>query len=206
MGYFDITLPASIAKALNLPVSDPRRQQLSVLKKLLRKARFTQFGQQYKFDELLLSKHPGKKFQQQVPTFDYSKIYAQWWYKTLEGTPDVCWPGVIKYFALSSGTSEAASKYLPITKDLIRSNTITSFKQLVSLTKYTNVNKSAVGKGWLMLGGSTQLQKGPTYYAGDLSGIQQKNIPFWFQGLGTYINPEKRLPEKKIGVKKLKRL
>lgn len=202
MGYFDITLPASIAKALNLPVSDPRRQQLSVLKKLLRKARFTQFGQQYKFDELLLSKHPGKKFQQQVPTFDYSKIYAQWWYKTLEGTPDVCWPGVIKYFALSSGTSEAASKYLPITKDLIRSNTITSFKQLVSLTKYTNVNKSAVGKGWLMLGGSTQLQKGPTYYAGDLSGIQQKNIPFWFQGLGLY-KPGKKIAREKDWSKKI---
>jgi hypothetical protein len=50
MPYFDIKLPKSIARALNLPVSDARRQQLKVLKKLLRKARFTQFGQLYKFD------------------------------------------------------------------------------------------------------------------------------------------------------------
>lgn len=205
MGYFDIKLPMSIAKALNLPLSDPRRQQLNVLKKLLRKARFTEFGQHYRFDEILLSKHPGKKYQQIVPTTDYSKIYAQWWHKTLEGTPDVCWPGVIKFFALSSGTSEAASKYLPITKDLIRSNTITSVKQLISLTKYTNVNKSAVGKGWLMLGGSTQLQKGPTYYAGDLSGIQQKNIPFWFQGLGLY-KPGKKIAREKDWGKKIEEI
>ena len=126
MAIFDIKLPKTIARALNLPVSDARRQQIKVLKKLLRKARFTQFGQQYKFDEILLSRHPGKKFQQLVPTYNYDKIYKSWWYKTLEGTPDVCWPGVIKYFALSSGTSESSSKYIPVTNELIRSNTITS--------------------------------------------------------------------------------
>jgi GH3 auxin-responsive promoter len=192
MPIFDIKLPASIARALNLPVSDCRRQQIKVLKKLLRKARFTQFGQHYRFDDILLSRHPGKRFQQTVPTYNYNKIYDAWWYKAKEGIPDVCWPGVIKYFALSSGTSDATSKFIPITKELIRSNTITSFKQLLSLTKYQDVPKSAVGKGWLILGGSTQLQKGPTYFAGDLSGIQQKNIPFWFQGLGLY-KPGKKI-------------
>jgi hypothetical protein len=202
MAIFDIRLPKSIAKALNLPQSDPRRQQLKVLKKLLKKARFTQFGQRYKFDEILFSKHVGKSFQQQVPTYNYSKIYEEWWYKTLEGVPDVCWPGVIKFFALSSGTSEAASKYLPITKDLIRSNTITSTRQLLSLARYENIQRSAIGKGWLMLGGSTQLQKGPTYYAGDLSGIQQKNIPFWFMGLGLY-KPGKKIAKEKDWSKKL---
>ena len=205
MALFDIKLPKSIARALNIPVSDARRQQIRVLKKLLRKARFTQFGQKYLFDEILLSKHPGKKFQQLVPTFNYDKLYNEWWYKTLEGTPDVCWPGVIKFFALSSGTSEAASKYIPVTKDLIRSNTITSFKQLMSLTRYENVPKSAIGKGWLMLGGSTQLQKGPTYFAGDLSGIQQKNIPFWFQGLGLY-KPGKKIAREKDWAKKLEEI
>lgn len=205
MAIFELRLPASIARALNIQQKDPRRQQLKVLKKLLKKARFTQFGQRYKFDEILLSKHPGKKFQQLVPTYNYSKIYSEWWYKTLEGVPDVCWPGVIQFFALSSGTSEAASKYLPITKDLIRANTITSFRQLLSLTKYENVPKSALGRGWLLLGGSTQLQKGATYYAGDLSGIQQKNIPFWFSGLGLY-KPGKRIAKEKDWAKKLEEI
>lgn len=202
MAIIEIKLPKGIARALKLPVTDARRQQLKVLKKILRKARFTQFGQQYKFDEILMSRHPGKKFQQLVPTYNYSKIYQDWWYKTLEGIPDVCWPGVIKYFALSSGTSDSSSKHIPITKDLIRSNTITSFRQLLSLTRYENIPKSSIGKGWLMLGGSTQLQKGPTYYAGDLSGIQQKNIPFWFSGLGLY-KPGKKIAKEKDWAKKL---
>lgn len=202
MAIFDIKIPATIARALNIPIRDARRQQIRVLRKLMRKARFTQFGQQFKFDEILLSKHPGKKFQQLVPTYNYDKIYKDWWHKTLEGTPDVCWPGVIKFFALSSGTSEAASKYIPITKELIRSNTITSFKQLLSLAKYENVPKSAIGKGWMILGGSTQLQKGATYFAGDLSGIQQKNIPFWFQGLGLY-KPGKKIAKEKDWSKKI---
>ena len=202
MAIFDITIPKSIARAFNIPLRDPRSQQIKVLKKLLKKARFTQFGQEYHFDDILLSKHPGKKFQQLVPTYNYDKLYKAWWHKTLEGTPDVCWPGVIKFFALSSGTSEASSKYIPVTKELIRSNTITSLKQVVSLSKYENVPKSAIGRGWLMLGGSTQLQKGPTYYAGDLSGIQQKNIPFWFQGLGLY-KPGKKIAKEQDWAKKL---
>ena len=202
MAIFDIILPKSIARALHIPVKDPRRQQLKVLKKLLRKARFTEFGQRYRFDEVLLSRHPGKKFQQLVPSFDYNKIYNAWWHKAKDGIPDVCWPGKIRYFALSSGTSDATSKYIPITRDLIRSNTITSFKQLLSLTRYEHVPRSAVGKGWLILGGSTQLQKGPTYFAGDLSGIQQKNIPFWFQGLGLY-KPGKKIAKEKDWSRKL---
>ena len=90
MAIIDIKLPNTIAKALRLPENNPRRQQINVLKKLLRKARFTEFGQQYRFDEILMSKHAGKKFQELVPTFNYNSIYKQWWHKTLEGNPDVC--------------------------------------------------------------------------------------------------------------------
>ena len=202
MAFLDLKLTKTIAAALRLQVRDPRQQQLRVLKKLLRKSRFTEFGQTYMFDEVLMSKHPGKRFQQLVPAYDYNKIYDQWWHKAKAGVADVCWPGVIKYFALSSGTSESTSKFIPITKDLIRSNTITSFRQLLSLAKYDDVPRRSVGKGWMILGGSTQLQKGATYYAGDLSGIQQKNIPFWFQGLGLY-KPGKKIAKEKDWAKKL---
>jgi len=206
MALIEIKLPRSIARALQLPVSDPRRQQIKVLKKLMRKARFTQFGQFFKFDEILLSKHPGKKFQQLVPTFTYQKIYDEWWHKSVEGTPDICWPGLIKYFALSSGTSESSSKYIPITKDIIRSNVITSVKQFMTLSRYENVPvASSLGKGWLMIGGSTTLQKGPTFYSGDLSGIQQKNIPFWFAGLGLY-KPGKKIAKVKEWSEKLEEI
>ena len=85
MAIFDIKLPKSIARALNIPISNPRSQQIKVLKKLLKKARFTEFGQRYRFDDVLMSNHPGKEFQQHVPTFDYNKIYDAWWYKAKDG-------------------------------------------------------------------------------------------------------------------------
>jgi len=176
MAIFDIKLPKNIARALRLPENNPRNQQLRVLKKLLRKARFTEFGQKYKFDEILISKHVGKKFQELVPTYNYNKIYKEWWHKTLDGTPNVCWPGKIKYYALSSGTSEASSKYIPITNDLLRGNKIVMIKQLLSLRNYEDIPVRSIGKGWLTLGGSTQLQKGAGYYAGDLSGGEKATL------------------------------
>ena len=200
MALIEIQLPKSLAKALRLPQKSPRRQQLKVLRKLLKKARFTQFGQQYRFDEILMSKHPGKKFQELVPTSDYSKIYAAWWNKTLEGQADVCWPGKIKYYALSSGTSEAGSKYIPITNDLLRGNRIVMVKQLLTLRNYHDIPVKSIGKGWLMIGGSTDLQKGPGYYSGDLSGISARKVPFWFQ---PFYKPGKKVARTKDWTRKL---
>lgn len=203
MSIIDLHLPKTIAKALKLPSNSPKRQQIRVLKKLLKKARHTEFGQQYFFDEILLSRHPGKKFQELVPTFDYSSIYKSWWHKTLEGVPDVCWPGKIKYFALSSGTSESSSKYIPITQDLMRGNRIVMIKQLLSLRSYEDIPWKSVGKGWLMLGGSTDLQQGPGYYSGDLSGITAKKAPFWFS---PFYKPGKKIARTKDWNNKLEEI
>lgn len=194
MALIDIKLPKSVVSALRLPENSPKRQQINVLKKLLKKARFTEFGQQYEFDNILLNRHPGKKFQELVPTHDYNTIYEQWWHKTLEGNSDVCWPGKIKFYALSSGTSEAASKFLPITNDLLRGNRMIMIKQLLSLRNYEDIPWKSVGKGWMMLGGSTDLQKGPGYFAGDLSGITAKKAPFWFQ---PFYKPGKKILREK---------
>ncbi|TBR18762.1 MAG: GH3 auxin-responsive promoter [Chitinophagaceae bacterium] len=180
--FFDIQIPPALAASLRLSKKDPRSQQLKVLKKLLRKARFTAFGQQYKFDEILLARHPGKKFQELVPVHDYNKIYKEWWKQTIDGTSDITWPGKIKYYALSSGTSEATSKYIPVTKDMLRSNNKNYFKQFVSLLSYEELPLNSITKSFMMLGGATDLQKGKAgWYAGDLSGILAKKRPFWFQ-------------------------
>jgi hypothetical protein len=203
MAILDIKVPNSILKALRLPQNNPRRQQIKVLKKLLRKARFTEFGQKYLFDEILLSKHPGKRFQELVPTFNYNKIYTEWWHKTIEGKPDICWPGKIRYYALSSGTSESSSKYIPITNDLLRGNKIVMIKQLLSLRTYEDIPYSSIGKGWLTLGGSTDLQKGTDYFAGDLSGITVMKAPFWFQ---PFYKPGKKIAKQKDWNKKLQEI
>jgi hypothetical protein len=200
MPIFEINLPKTISKALGIPLRSPKRAQLRVLKKLLRRARYTAFGQKNKFEQILLSKHPGKAFQQNVPTYNYNKIYNEWWYQTLDGKEDICWPGKIKYFALSSGTSESASKYIPITNDLLKGNKVIMIKQLLSLLTYQGISLSSIGSGMLTLGGSTDLQKGPGYYAGDLSGITAKKSPFWFQ---PFYKPGKKIAKEKDWNKKL---
>ena len=49
MPIFEINLPKTISKALGIPQKSPKRAQLRVLKKLLRRARYTAFGQKNKF-------------------------------------------------------------------------------------------------------------------------------------------------------------
>ena len=200
MPIFEINLPKTISKALGIHQKSPKEAQLRVLKKLLRRARYTAFGQKNKFEQIVLSRHPGKTFQQNVPTYNYNKIYNEWWYQTLDGKEDICWPGKIKYFALSSGTSESASKYIPITNDLLKGNKVIMIKQLLSLLTYQSTSLSSIGSGMLTLGGSTDLQKGPGYYAGDLSGITAKKSPFWFQ---PFYKPGKKIAKEKNWNKKL---
>ncbi|MCW3111805.1 MAG: auxin-responsive promoter family protein [Segetibacter sp.] len=200
MAIFEIKLPKRIAKALRLPENNAGRQQQKVLKKLLRKARFTEFGQQFRFDEILMSKYPVKRYQELVPVFDYNKIYKDWWHKTLENKTDVCWPGKIKYYALSSGTSESSSKYIPVTKDLLKGNKMTMIKQLLTLRHYHHLPARSIGKGWLTIGGSTHLQKQKGYYAGDLSGIIQLKAPFWFQ---PFYKPGKKIARNRDWEKKI---
>ena len=79
MAFIDIKFPKSFYRALRIPASSTKRQQLKVLQKLLKRARFTEFGQKYLFDQILLSKNPAKNFQHVVPTFTYEKIFNKWW-------------------------------------------------------------------------------------------------------------------------------
>jgi hypothetical protein len=160
--------------------SDPYTTQMRVLKKLLRKAQFTSFGEYYNFSEMLKSDDVVKVFQKKVPTFTYNTMFRKWWYRALNGEPFVSWPGRVKYFALTSGTSEASSKHIPVTSDMIRAIRKVSIRQLVSSADY-NLPPNFYEKGMLMIGGSTHLHYNGTYYEGDLSGIQASNIPFWFQ-------------------------
>ena len=67
MSLIEINLPKSISKELNLRFNSQKRQQIKVLKNLLKKAKHTEFGQQYHFDEVLNNRHPGKRFQELVP-------------------------------------------------------------------------------------------------------------------------------------------
>lgn len=197
----------------NLKTQDPYKAQTRILKRLLRQAQLTSFGEEYGFQEILRQRDPLPLFQQRVPLFDYDSMHRKWWHRTLNGESYVSWPGQVKYFALSSGTSAASSKYIPVTPDMLRAIQKTSIKQLWTLSKY-DFPPEFYSKGILMLGGSTQLEYNGTYYEGDLSGITAGNLPFWFQHFykpGSRISKErnwttkleeiiKKAPEWDIGV------
>ncbi len=165
------------------------RAQERELKKLLKKASSTAFGEQYGFSSIVKSRDPIRLFQQRVPVHDYNTMFKQWWYRTLNGEAYVSWPGRVRYFALSSGTSEASSKQIPVTASMLKAIKKTSVKQIFSLARY-GFPVSFYEKGILMLGGSTHLNYNGTYFEGDLSGITTKNIPFWFQH---FYKPGKRI-------------
>lgn len=165
--------------------TSPFDLQKKELKELLMTASQTEFGKHYNFAHVLQGFRKGdkefyKRFSKAIPLHTYNKIYADWWKLALQGARNVCWPGRIKYFALSSGTSEASSKYIPVTKDMTKAIQKTSVRQILSLSKY-DLEPEIFQSGILMLGGSTHLNKRGSYFEGDLSGIQAARLPFWFQ-------------------------
>jgi hypothetical protein len=171
------------------PKLDPYTTQKRVLKKLLRKAQFTAFGEYYSYSEILKKDDLVSAFQAKVPTFTYNTMFRKWWYRALNGEAFVSWPGRVKYFALTSGTSEASSKHIPVTPEMIRAIRKVSIRQLVSSLSY-HLPDHFYEKGMLMIGGSTHLNFNGTYYEGDLSGISASTIPFWFQH---FYKPGKRI-------------
>lgn len=178
---------------------DPYKAQQLVLKKLLKKAQFTAFGEHYKFAEILKENDMVAAFQERVDTYDYNLMFRRWWYRALNGESFVSWPGRVKYFALTSGTSEASSKQIPVTSDMIRAIRKVSVRQLVSMVEY-KVPVDLYEKGILMIGGSTHLNYNGTYYSGDLSGISVSNIPFWFQH---FYKPGRRISKERDWATKL---
>lgn len=160
--------------------SSPIEAQKMTLIKLLQKAEQTAFGAHYDFKGILASGDIAKAFQQNVPCFDYNSLFEQWWHRTLRGEPDICWKGAVQYFALSSGTTGASSKYIPITADMTKSMRHGALRMFTALPKY-NLPPGLFLKHWLMVGGSSSLNNMGHCYTGDLSGINARKPPIWVQ-------------------------
>lgn len=165
--------------------TSPLELQKRELKELMIEAAQTEFGKYYNFHNILEQFRKGhhdfyQAFKSTIPIHDYNKIYKDWWHLSLKGAKNICWPGRIKYFALSSGTSEASSKHIPVTKEMTKAIQRTSIRQILSLSKY-DLPSEVFEAGILMIGGSTHLNKKGSYFEGDLTGIQAARLPFWFQ-------------------------
>jgi hypothetical protein len=83
----------------------PVQHQRRTLKRLLKKAHPTAFGQYYDFKSILKSENIIRAFQEKVPIHSYDEMEDRWWHMSLNNVENVSWKGKVKYFALSSGTS-----------------------------------------------------------------------------------------------------
>jgi hypothetical protein len=194
-----------LRSAVEQEYGQPYDLQKEQLEQLLITAENTGFGQHYRFGQVLQAYHSAdpdafyREFCQKIPIHDYNKMHNEWWYLCREGMKNVSWPGRIRYFALSSGTSEAASKYIPVTSDMLRAMQKVSVRQILSLNQY-DLPEKLFQKGILMLGGSTDLNRYKYSYEGDLSGITCKQMPYWFY---SFYKPGHKISKEKDWARKL---
>ena len=184
-------LSARVERPRALPAEQQRRQ----LAQLLNKAKSTAFGRYYGFREILHSEDMLSAFRRQVPATDYHTLYDRWWSQAhLYDKQDVCWPGLTPYFALSSGTSQASSKYIPVTDDMLYMMKRGARRLFFDLSRQT-LPASHFSKQMLMVGSCTELRQEGQHWSGDLSGIIGLNRPRWMEH---YYRPGRditRLPE-----------
>jgi hypothetical protein len=171
-----------IRENFTIKLGSPRSYQMQVLSRLIKIARKTHFGKHYHFSDMLDDIDLYKSFKETIPFHNYNQMYNRWWKFCHEGEPNICWPGKVKYFALSSGTSESSSKHIPVTDDMIKSVKRAGMKQFFSMQNF-NLPSQVFERGILMLGGTTSLFENGDYYEGDMSGISAKNMPKWLSYL-----------------------
>lgn len=168
----------SFAEQPRLSSFDLQSKQLSLL---LQKAQGTAFGRYHGFQEALHAANPLEAFCRQTPATDYQGIYDRWWSKAhLEDQPDVCWPGIIPYYALSSGTSQSSTKYIPVTEDMLRDMKRGSRRLFFDITKF-GLSARQFTTQMLMVGSCTLPRREGLHWSGDLSGIIGLNRPLWIE-------------------------
>jgi hypothetical protein len=161
--------------------SYPFNVQQDLLLRLLQKAANTEWGKKYNFSSISNI----EEFQSAVPLqyYDDIKPFVD---RLREGESNILWPGEIKWFAKSSGTTNDKSKFIPVSKDALEDCHFRAGKDVLAI--YTNQypdTKIFSGKG-LTLGGSHRINNfsNQSFY-GDLSAILIENLPFWVDFIRT---------------------
>ncbi|OSY87491.1 hypothetical protein WH52_11540 [Tenacibaculum holothuriorum] len=152
----------------------PNDVQEELLQKLVHTAKSTEFGKQYDFKNItnykdFASKVPIQKYESIEPLIE----------RTRKGEQNVFWPTHIKWFAKSSGTTNAKSKFIPVSDEALEYCHFKAGKDMLCM--YINNNPEAqlfTGKS-LRLGGSSAVYEDNNSYFGDLSAIIIENMPFW---------------------------
>lgn len=159
---------------IELFVKYPGEVQQEVLMQLLSFASDTEMGKKYGFDGILSY----ETFKNRVPITSYEEIEPAI-ERTRKGEQNIFWPTNIKWFAKSSGTTNAKSKFIPVSSEALEDCHYKSGKDLLCLYLNNNENSQLFTGKSLRLGGSKELYKDNDTFFGDLSAILIDNMPFW---------------------------
>lgn len=152
----------------------PLEVQQEVLQDLISFAKKTKIGYRYDFSSI----RNYEEFHQRVPIVTYEDI-ADDISDSRNGEDNIFWPTPIKWYAKSSGTTHAKSKFIPVSVASLEDCHYKAGKDMLSL--YINNNPDAqlfTGKS-LRLGGSQEHYRNEKSYFGDLSAIITDNLPLW---------------------------
>lgn len=149
------------------------RLQFRQLRSILATAANTQFGTQHGFARIASLPHAQMldAFRAAVPIADYEAFRAPIVRMREHAEPNVLWPGLVKNYAQTSGTT-AGDKFMPVSDDMMKSNFKASLDIFAHAARF-GVSAPALTSGRLLfLGGSTELsQNQHGISTGDLSGI-----------------------------------
>ena len=165
-----------IAAALrrhSLERADPVRSQERECRRLVKKAQSTRFGRDHGFKRI----DSVPTFQRAVPIRTYEALWNDYLRASYPVFDDLTWPGRIPYIALSSGTTQGPTKYIPVSREMLKSNRRGASDSLA--WHLASRPRSNLFNGrFCILGGSTNLEAvAPGILQGDLSGIAAVEIP-----------------------------
>ncbi len=142
---------------------------------LLSSAQHTAFGKEYRFAEISTP----EEFAHQVPLSDYESL-SGWIDRTRRGESNVLWPGQVKWFAKSSGTTSSKSKFIPVTEQGLKSCHLQGPRDVMAIFSQLYPKTRVFQGKTLTLGGSHRLETlGGSAKVGDLSAILIENTPLW---------------------------
>ncbi|WP_400072181.1 GH3 auxin-responsive promoter family protein [Zobellia russellii] len=152
----------------------PEEVQEEVLHQLIEIAEDTEIGRKYDFESI----NSYETFRERVPISSYEEIEPII-ERTRRGEQNIFWPTSIKWFAKSSGTTNAKSKFIPVSEEALEDCHYKSGKDLLCLYLNNNENSQLFTGKSLRLGGSKELYEDNGSYFGDLSAILIDNMPLW---------------------------
>jgi GH3 auxin-responsive promoter len=162
-------------RARRLAGEDAAAVQQQALLRLVGRAAATRFGRDHGFARLCLP----ADFAAAVPLRRYEDFWREYWQPAFPRLVDCSWPGQVPFFAATSGTSTGATKFIPVTAAMLRSNRKAALDLMVHHLQQRPQSRIFAGRN-LLVGGSTDLvRRAPGVRSGDLSGIAAATLPLW---------------------------